>query len=116
LPSFCFDFYDVYDNDGNYEKTLCYVQQKATYYKARAFCLKHKMRLYMTKSSVASSATITEFGLQVLGGSKKAVVYAYVDGVKGKKCSTVNGAGKTNYDWCSTSYHFVCEYNDEGEC
>jgi hypothetical protein len=70
------------------------------------------MRLYRDQSSTAAAATISKFSKAALGGSIKAIVF--VEGDVGSKCLTYNGAGKSNCDWCQTSYNFFCEFNDKG--
>jgi hypothetical protein len=91
---------------------VCYVKTKATYSKARAFCLKFGMQLYQASSSSAASAAISKLSKTALGGSRKASVY--VDGMINNKCLTYNGLGQSKYDWCSTSYNFFCEFIDQG--
>jgi hypothetical protein len=70
------------------------------------------MQLYQVTSSSASRLTIFNFAKLEFGGSRKAVVF--VDGEQRGKCLTYLGDGKLNYDWCTTSYHFVCEFIDKG--
>jgi hypothetical protein len=113
LPSACLVYGDVYDNSNEYEKTLCYVKQKATYSKAKSFCMKNKMQLYRTESSLSAASLMTELASNYLKESSKAVVY--VDGMKGSKCLTYSGLNKINHDWCSTSFHFICELNNLGK-
>jgi hypothetical protein len=100
-------------SSGVYEKSLCYVKLKSTYYNARDFCLKNKMQLYQVKSSAESRWTIFNLAKQIFGGSSKAAMI--VDGTQENKCLTYRGDGTLNYDWCTTTYHFVCEFNDQGE-
>jgi hypothetical protein len=109
-PSACSQTSPVFNN-GNYEKTLCYVKQKFSYYKARDFCKKLRMQLYRIESSPAASQEIFHFVKSAFGGNKKVFVFIY--GMKGKKCLTYSLTGKTYFDWCARSRHFFCEFNDK---
>jgi hypothetical protein len=70
------------------------------------------MQLYQVTSSAESRSAIFNFAKQEFGGSRMAVVF--VDGTQGGKCSTYKGDGTLDYDWCTTTYHFVCEFIDKG--
>jgi hypothetical protein len=112
-PQICGHASLVFNSAGNYEKSLCYVKQKTAYFNAREICQKLGMRLYQVQSSVAAASAISYFAKSMLGGSKKAFVY--VDGFSGKKCMRYSGDGTSSYDWCKTSYNFLCEFKDKGE-
>jgi hypothetical protein len=71
------------------------------------------MQLYQVRSSAASRLAIFNFAKQAFGGSSKAAVF--VGGTQNGKCSTYRGDGTLNFDWCTTTYHFVCEFNDKGK-
>jgi hypothetical protein len=88
------------------------VRVKASYRKAKDFCLTRGMQLYQIRSSSASTAIIKSFTKKFFGASAKAV--GFIDGYNGKECMTFSGVGKTNYDSCKTSYTFFCEFNDKG--
>jgi hypothetical protein len=113
LPSICFNHLHVFadDNPSMYVKSICYVNIKATHYQAKKICQREKMELYKPDSNDAKQK-IGQLGFFALGSSPKAVVF--VDGRQGNKCLTYNGQGIPKYDWCKTSYHFMCELNELG--
>jgi hypothetical protein len=96
-----------------YEKTLCYIKIKSTYYQAQKLCAKLGMQLYEIESSPKALAEAVEMGDTTLGLSAEAVVF--VAGRRGNKCHTLNGKGISKYDWCSTTYNFVCEFRDKSK-
>jgi hypothetical protein len=110
-PTVCSQTATVFDK-GLYEKSLCYVKRKATYNIAKAFCLKYGMQLYQENSSLNASSAIFNFVKKAFGGSSKAVVF--IEGSDGVRCQTFSGTGKRNYDWCTLSYTFICEFNSVG--
>lgn len=110
-PSACARVTDVFNFNG-YEKTLCYVKRKSSYFNSQTTCKKLGGKLYKVESSAASSKAIRLFVKAALGGSSRAAVF--VDGFKNKKCMTYSGNGKTNYVSCQTTYNFICEYNNTG--
>jgi hypothetical protein len=110
-PSVCSQAAYVFKN-GTYEKSLCYVKSRMTYYKAQKFCNDKRMQLYRLDSPKAAK-TVYQTATKIFGGSSKAV--AFVEGREGNRCATVRGNGKNNTDWCQTTYTFFCEFIDEGK-
>jgi hypothetical protein len=70
------------------------------------------MQLYAANSPKAIE-TITTTAKRAFGFNSKAV--AYIAGRSGNKCQTMSGTGRTNFDWCETSYTFFCEFIDKGK-
>jgi esterase/lipase len=99
----------VVKNNGTYEKSLCYIKRKSSYKKAKFLCAKYGMNLYSDTSSAAASTTLISFVKSAFGNSRFAV--AFVEGGKDNKCRTVNGIGKSGYDWCPATYSFFCEFD-----
>jgi hypothetical protein len=102
----------------NVDKSYCYVKIDATYDRAKKICQSKGMQLYKADSESAIEQLTSNFSYFQFGGlfadiqlSKKAVVF--IDGRKGNKCQTINGHGKIKDDWCTTSYHFICEFIDK---
>jgi hypothetical protein len=110
-PAVCFQTAYVFQN-GTYEKSLCYVKARMTYYRAQTFCNDQQMQLYRLDSPNAIK-TVYQTAIKSFGGSSKAV--AFVEGRQGDRCATVYGDAKNNTDWCQTTYTFFCEFVDEGK-
>ena len=91
-----------------YEKTLCYIPMKLTFFLATNYCTDKKMLLYVPKSSPTSYSVVSNFAKNLLKGSESGKFF--VNGRDGNKCLTINGQGYSTYEMCSLSYHFVCEY------
>jgi hypothetical protein len=92
----------------NNEKTLCFMDQKRTAFRANQFCERNGMTLYKADSSDSSMAALVELGRNKLGGSSRAEVY--VSGRAGNRCRIFRGNGRLGFASCGITFGFVCEY------
>lgn len=99
------EFIDV-PNDV-YVKSSCYVAQPLPYANAKKWCAKQFMQLFDISS--ASEADMALLRGSSVGTNPKN--FAYVDGIKGRKCQLVTHDGLT-MDWCKNPRPFICEFYD----
>jgi hypothetical protein len=91
-----------------YEKSICYVDIKATQYTANNFCAKNGMALFNLASSEAAKSELLGLVRVWLSGSTKAGVW--VVGRSGSRCKVVRGDGKVSEIACTQPSSFACEF------
>lgn len=112
-PSVCSQTMDVFNKAGAYEKNLCYIRTKATYFQAQAFCQKSGMKLYQVQSSATAATKLQDYAKSVLNGNRNAFVF--VEGINGTECLAYDGYGRKRYLLCSTPTFFVCQFYITGK-
>jgi hypothetical protein len=91
-----------------YEKSICYVDIKATQFTANNFCVKNGMALFNLASSETAKSELLGLVKVWLSGSTK--VGVWVVGRSGSRCKVVRGDGKVSEIDCTKPSSFICEF------
>lgn len=109
--SFCRNFHEVQDFDGNYAKTICFVDTSKNYTEAFDFCESKGMKLFDLKDSSSLIAWM-EFSRHFWNPESGPYFWVHIST---KKCMKLikpaNKPYKIVENSCAQFMHFICEYN-----
>jgi hypothetical protein len=109
--SLCRNFHEILDLDGNYLKSLCYVNSGKNYTEAFEDCESKGMKLYDVQQTL-NFAKLTQFTDTIWKIEQSAIFWA---GFSNIECIKVTKHAYKSYSVaknnCSQGLHYFCEYS-----